>query len=135
MGCQLSLIKDNFNDFVDKKFVTLGGGLLSVIVLFVAKIGFFPSSFINSQLALLAFCGTIIFFSLHIRLESKILSWFGSFVFEIYILQRLPMNLGKYLHWNESNVYLYFMFCFLTTLLLAVIFKKATSRIDSKLFK
>lgn len=135
LGCSLSLFRDSFNNFVSKKYITLGGGGLCIVVLFIAKMGFIPSDFINSQMALFAFCGTVIFLSLHIRLESKILSWFGSFIFEIYILQRLPMNLGKYFHWNESNIYLYFMFCFVVTLLLAIIFKKVVSRVDSKIFK
>ena len=39
-------------------------------------------------------------------LENKILSWCGLYVFDIYILQRLPMNFGKYFHWNEQNPYL-----------------------------
>ncbi len=135
LGCLLSVLKENFGIFIGKKFVALGGGLLSIIVLFVAKTGIIPSNFINSQLALVSFCSVIIFLSIHIRLESKILSWFGSLVFEIYILQRLPMNFGKYMHWNEQNIYLYFVFCFLVTLLLAVGFKKMTKRIDAFVFK
>lgn len=135
LGCLLSLFKGNFNIFIGKKFVTPVGMMVSFFVLFIAKIGCFPSSFINNQLALVAFCSVIIFLSLHIRFESKIFSCFGSFVFEIYILQRIPMNLGKHLHWNESNVYLYFMFCFATTLLFAFFFKRITKPIDLKIFK
>lgn len=134
LGCTLSLFKENINLFVSKKFVALGWGGLNIIALLIAKIGLIPSGIINSQIAFFALCGIMIFLSFHFRLESKILSWFGPFVFEIYILQRLSMNLGKYLHWNESNRYLYFVLCFITTLLLAFIFKKVSSRIGSKLF-
>ena len=56
-------------------------------------------------------------------------------VFDIYILQRLPMNFGKYLHWNEQNVYLYFAFCLLSTLLIAILFHKLTNKLDSLVFK
>lgn len=134
LGIFFVLYKNKISEFVCDKGVALGGGL-SIFMFWGARMQFIPSSFINSQIALVAFCFMVVFFSLVLKLNSKILSWFGSYVFEIYILQRLSMNFGKFLHWNESNVYLYFMFCFLTTLLLAVIFKKATSRIDSKLFK
>lgn len=135
LGCCFSMFKDNFSTIIHKKNATLVGGSLCVFAFFVVKYNLIPNMLVNSQLILVAFCGTIIFFSLHIQFESKILSWFGSLVFEIYILQRIPMNLGKYLHWNESNVYRYFAFCFITTLLLAILFKNVTSRIDSKLFK
>jgi hypothetical protein len=41
------------------------------------------------------------------------------------------MNLGYFFHWN-SNKYLYFVFCLASTLLLAVVFRKATNYFDSK---
>lgn len=77
----------------------------------------------------------IVFLSVKIKFKSKILSWFGAQVFGIYILQRLPMNFGKYMQWNEQNVYAYFLFCCFVTMLLAIAFHKVTGWIDSKLFK
>lgn len=108
--------------------------MIFLLILFVAKKGLIPSSFINSQLALVGFMSLIIFLSMKIKLKSKILSWFGAQVFGIYILQRLPMNFGKFMQWNEQNIYFYFTFCFLTTVLLAVIFHKFTNWLDSKIF-
>ncbi len=132
LGCFFSL---------GKQKLTLGGGkwilwsslcMISLLILFVAKKSF---TFINSQLALVGFMSLIVFLSMKIKLKSKILSWFGAQVFGIYILQRLPMNFGKYMQWNEQNIYFYFLFCFLTTVLLTVIFQKLTNWIDSKLFR
>ena len=106
-----------------------------LLLLLVAKSGLIPSSFVNTQFALVGFMLLIVFLSMKIMFKNKILSWFGTYVFEIYILQRLPMNFGKFMHWNEQNIYLYFLFCFVVTLLLAVGFKEITKRIDKILFK
>jgi hypothetical protein len=131
LGALLSTYKDKVEILTSKKSFTMWGAFLSIIVLILARIKFFPQPFINSQIALLAFCSAMVFVSFHIRLNSKILNWFGANVFGIYILQRLPMNLGYYFHWN-SNKYLYFVFCLASTLLLAVVFRKATNYFDSK---
>ena len=131
-GCLTSLCKAKF---------TIGGGkwflsaVFYLLLLLVAKSGLIPSSFVNTQFALVGFMLLIVFLSMKIMFKNKILSWFGTYVFEIYILQRLPMNFGKFMHWNEQNIYLYFLFCFVVTLLLAVGFKEITKRIDKILFK
>ena len=132
IGCSLSLYKDKIDKTLHSKIVTLGGGLLSVFVLLFTKVGYLPISFFISQISLVTFSFAIIFFSLYIRLDGRILNWFGANVFGIYILQRIPMNLGAYFHWNESNIYAYFIFCFVSTLLLAFVFHKVTNYFDSK---
>lgn len=109
--------------------------MICLLVLLVAKSRFIPNSFINSQLAFIGFMLLIVFLSMKIRFKSKILSWFGAQVFGVYILQRLPMNFGKFMHWSEQNIYLYFIFCFVVTLVLAVLFHKVTEWIDLKIFK
>jgi hypothetical protein len=131
LGAFFSIYKDKVEILASKNSFTMWGAFLSIIALILARIKIFPQSSINSQIALLAFCSAIVFVSFHIRLNSKILNWFGANVFGIYILQRLPMNLGYYFHWN-SNKYLYFVFCLVSTLLLAVVFRKATNYFDSK---
>lgn len=134
MGCSLSLYKGKIDKILHSKIVTLVGGLLSIFVLLSTKAGYLPNSFFISQISLMAFCLAIIFFTLYIRLDgSRILSWFGANVFGIYILQRIPMNLGAYFHWNEGSIYMYFTFCFISTLLLAIAFHKATTFFDSKI--
>ncbi len=53
--------------------------------------------------------------------SNAVLSWLGKFVFEIYILQRIPMILLKD---RIPGTALYFAICFAITLVLSVIFKK-----------
>lgn len=131
LGCSLSLFKDKFNAIVCKKFVALGGGVGSVFVLFFAKSGNIPNSLVNSQIALFAFLSFIVFFSLYVHINSKVLTWFAAYVFEFYILQRIPMNFLA--HWgvNEENIYLFFIVSFACTLLLSVLFSKWNKFFDS----
>lgn len=135
LGGLISLYKEKFTMGRGKGLLWVALCLTCLLTLLVAKNGFIPSSFVNSQLALVGFMLLIVLLSMKIKIESKILSWFGTQVFGVYILQRLPMNFGKYMHWNEQNIYLYFVFCFVVTLMLAVVFHKSTEWIDSKLFK
>lgn len=133
LGAAFSLCKDKLRYIACRYLVMLCG--FNIFVFFFARLEVLPSSTINSQIALVAFCVMVVFFSFLFSIKSKLLSWFGGYVFEIYILQRLPMNFGKHMHWNEQNIYLYFLFCFVVTLFLAVGFKKMTKRIDAFLFK
>jgi len=133
LGCIVSLFKDKISF---KKHVLWFIALAACVILLVAaKNGLIPTFYGRTQTAMVAFSLSLVFLSMRVKINSKVLSWFGSQVFGIYILQRLPMNFGKYLHWNEQNIYLYFLFCFAVTLLLAVAFNKVTAWLDSKLFK
>ena len=135
LGGLISLYKEKIVIVGAKKLQWLALCIFFLLALLVAKKSFIPSSFINSQLALVGFMLLIVFLSMKIRFKSKVLSWFGAQVFGVYILQRLPMNFGKMMCWNEQNIYLYFAFCFIVTLGLAVTFHKITGWIDSIIFK
>ena len=63
---------------------------------------------------------------------NSILKWFGGYVFEIYMLQRIPMIFFEQLKINDY-IYHYFAICALCTILLSILFKQATSFLDSKL--
>ena len=135
LGCFTSLYKEKLTIAGGKFLLWVTLCVICLMLLLVAKNGCIPSSFVNSQLALIGFILLIVYLSMKIKFKSKILSWFGAQVFGVYILQRLPMNFGQFMHWNEQNIYLYFVFCFAVTLILAIAFHKATEWIDSKLFK
>lgn len=131
LGCSLSVFRDKFNVIICKKFVALGVGIFSIFLLLLAKKGIVSSPFVNSQIALFAFSFFIVVFSLHVRINSKVLTWFGAYVFELYILQRIPMNFLA--HWgvNEENIYLFFVVSFASTMILSVLFSKWNKFFDS----
>ena len=133
LGCFVSLYKDKIN--VRNHLAWGFFFALSLIVLIGMKKGIISNFYINSQLAMASMVVLILLISMRVRVKSKILSWFGGQVFGIYILQRLSMNFGKYMHWNETNIYLYFVFCFFATLLLAYAFNKVLAKFDSYFFQ
>ena len=134
LGCAVSLWKKEILSKLDwKRWIFYS--IISVLFLISAKKCLFPNYFLCSQIALVALSALILLLPMRISFNSPMLSYCGTYVFDIYILQRLPMNFGKYLHWNEQNVYIYFAFCLLSTLLIAILFHKLTNKLDSLVFK
>lgn len=133
LGCALSLWKEKATA-VQKTLPWLLGGFLALAVLVAAKRYSIHAPFTCTQIAMAALMVLLVLASMRFALKGRILAWLGEQVFGIYILQRLPMEFGKHFHWNESNLYLYFLFCLISTLLLATAFSKTTRALDSKCF-
>ena len=131
LGGAVSMWKDKLS-FAERTLPWAACSALACAVLAVVKRGWIPS--VHGQITLVSSMAVLVLMSMRFALKGKILSWFGQQVFGIYILQRLPMEFGKFFHWNEGNVYLYFLFCLSTTLALTVTFDKATKFLDSKYF-
>ncbi|WP_022779311.1 acyltransferase family protein [Butyrivibrio sp. AE3009] len=70
----------------------------------------------------ITFALTIVGVTMMFAIGNPILSWLGKYVFEIYILQRIPMMLLKNV---VENKYVYFVVCFVITIVLSIVFKKA----------
>lgn len=90
------------------------------------------SSTVSFQFRVLFFVALLIVWTRIFPLHNSILNWFGDHVFEIYILQRIPMIFFKHLNLC-SSLYLYFIICALSTIILGLVFKRATKFFDSKL--
>lgn len=131
LGCAASLWKDKLV-LAEKTLPWVACSALACIALAAVKRGWIPD--FHGQIALVASMAAIVLLSMRFALKGKILTWCGQQVFGIYILQRLPMEFGKFFHWNEGLIYLYFLFCLATTLVLAVAFDKATRLVDSQFF-
>ena len=131
LGCAASLWKKKLS-FVERILPWLACSALACAVWTAVKREWIPG--VHGQLLLVSSMAVIVLASIRFELKGTILSWFGEQVFGIYILQRLAMEFGKYFHWNESRIYLYFLFCLGSTLALAVAFGKVTRFVDSKFF-
>lgn len=81
------------------------------------------------------FMALIVLFTMKIKIGNKVLTFFGSHVFSIYILQRLPMLVLSKLGLAAADKYLFVAVCFVITVILAVIFDKLTDKLDGLLFK
>ena len=83
----------------------------------------------------LCFAGFVVLLSMRITVKNKILVWCGKNLFELYILQRIPMILFKQTGLAEWNVYLYFVACFAVTLILVRPFKYVTDKLWTLVLK
>lgn len=80
------------------------------------------------------FMALIVLLTMKVRIGNKILEFFGSHVFSIYILQRLPMIVLSKLGFAQLNKYLFVIVCFIITVILAVLFDKLMAKLDGVLF-
>ena len=80
------------------------------------------------------FMALVVLFTMKVKIGNPVLSFFGSHVFSIYILQRIPMIIFSKLGLASANKYLFVVLCFSATVMLAVIFDKLTDKLDRVLF-
>ena len=76
------------------------------------------------------FMALIVLFTMKVKIANPILNFFGSHVFSIYILQRIPMIIFSRLGLAASNKYIFVVLCFALTLIMAVIFDKLMHGLD-----
>lgn len=69
-----------------------------------------------------SFTAMIVLFTMKCSVSGNLLSWFGQHVFSVYILQRIPMMVLDRLGMAENHKYLFLIFSFLMTILMAMIF-------------
>lgn len=77
----------------------------------------------------LVFAIGIVLVSMRISVNNAVLRWFGSRVFGIYILQRIPMMILRYFGYNDSPI-VFTAVCFAITIVLAEIFERSTAKLD-----
>ena len=76
----------------------------------------------------------LVLLTMKLNIGNTILGWFGSHVFSIYILQRIPMIVLRHFGLN-ANRYSFITLSFLATLVLAVLFDVVMERLDGLLFR
>ena len=81
------------------------------------------------------FMALVVLLTMKVRIGNKALEFFGSHVFSIYILQRLPMMILTKAGLAAGNKYVFVVLCFIITVLLAVAFDRIMEKLDSALFK
>ena len=105
--------------------------MIFLLITFVLKKYSYYYMYINILLNL-SFSILIILITMKISINNKIFLWCGKNLFEIYILQRIPMIILKQFG-IVSNIYVYFVFCIIITIILVLVFKIVTAFIISKI--
>ncbi len=100
--------------------LTLGAVLL-------AAASFHKSAFTSYELFVTGFAIVVLVLSTFVKVGNPLLRFFGKYVFEIYILQRIPMLLMKN---YVDNKYILFALSFAATIALALLFRLLTDTIE-----
>lgn len=66
--------------------------------------------------------------------DNRFLQFLGNYVFEIYILQRIPMRLLRSFHIATEHPAVFVLLCFGITCGLSVLFRRAMNSLDKRLF-
>ena len=126
VGMIFAELKDKLT-FVMKKYwfiflVSLIASVILVMYLSVLRIFFLGYEFLAVMFML-----AIVLLTMKLKIGNPILRFLGKHIFEIYILQRLPMLI---LYRAGLDKYVYFGICLASTLLLAVGFRLLTGLLD-----
>jgi hypothetical protein len=135
-GMWYSYFKNNLDEILDKYHILYYAFTICVIAGYLYMFDFRYVRLMMFNAVAVLFCIAIVLVSKKIYFKSRILSWFGKYVFWIYILQRIPMRLlSNLLGLNEEQPYLYLFICLLLTLLLAVAISKFSIMLKRKIWK
>jgi len=119
-GLLWSLYKDKLDKLLKSNVICILIFVFALLVWFV--IGNFYVKHIMFALAFLMF-------TVKVQLGNKILTWFGKHLFEIYILQRIPMIVLDRLGFLDAHICISFAICLCTTIVLAIVFKRYVFKI------
>lgn len=81
------------------------------------------------------FMALILLITMKVKIGNSVLMWFGSHVFSVYILQRIPMITLKHFGLNESHKYAFVIISFCVTIMLAVIFDGGIKKLDALIYE
>ena len=128
IGMWYSYFKDKIDKVLNKKYLLwlIGASI------FIVGSWYLKNHFGNIYIANLYAISFIIFIvtlTRKLKINSKIITFFGVHTFWIYILQRIPMIILQ----NKLSNYVYFIVCFGITILLSYFMKKITDKLWKKI--
>lgn len=132
-GLNYEIINEKINCLINRKksySIAVIVGLFVLFVFFFKLYHAVPNELVQAgiyEIVSILFVLFIIFVTLFIKVGNPVLTWLGSHVFEIYILQRLPMIVFER---SMQNKYIYLCVCLIITIALALIFKTAENLIN-----
>lgn len=135
-GMMYSLYRPRIEGLINETFGTwlffLSAFILGYLLIYLIGKG----NPILYQIWIFCFFAAIVTFTMRFVVDSRPLQWLGRNLFELYILQRIPMLvLRPYMLSGEVTStmrYLYVIACFLATLLIAVIYRETIGKIITK---
>lgn len=125
-GMFYSLYRNNFEKFIISKrngyVCSLIFSIFCTVVFLIIYLKFDIT--ISEILSLISFTAMTVILTMKIRVSNKFLYFLGGHLFEIYTLMRIPMIIFNPYMSQGMYKYLYFILCFVITLLLSFLFKR-----------
>ena len=106
---------------------------LLTIVLTFSRVSVIPKSLCENVRAITAMTFINLFLR-RVRLGNRVLYWFGTHVFECYLIQRLPMIVFTKMGVQQISVAMFIFACAAATVILAAFCKRVLNAMDRKVF-
>lgn len=134
-GMIFSLIREPFEKVVKKNdelwFSAVGLIAVGTAVLHYTEV----QNIATYSLWAIFFMMLVVLVTMKIQIRNPVLLWFGSHVFSIYMLQRLPMIFLKHFGFSQSHKYAFILICFVVTVVLSQLFEYAVGKTDRLIFR
>lgn len=131
-GMAYSLFKQRAEGFINKNiFIWLVSFAVLSGVYFICR-GSGTFLYIISNVI---FSATLLVFTMRVTFKNKFLIWCGKHLFEIYILQRIPMIIFSGLGLQHISTYLYFFLSFAATIVLVFGFSALIGKLHNIFFR
>lgn len=128
LGMWFSCYRPQIEQVVDENKKTWLFSWMTAAGLFAVCYFHCQDSIVIYQTMILTFTLAVLFATIHIQIKNKILEWCGKNLFELYILQRLPMLILKDAGLCDWNRYVFVGACLVLTVILACVFKYTISK-------
>jgi len=134
LGMWYSLLRQRVESLVMKK------DLLYILALLAAALGFLCARRLQYRIPFgmslhgIFFMILLTLLTMKISPDNRFLQYLGNNVFEIYILQRIPMRLMRSFRIARHQPVVFVLLSFGITCILAWLFRKAMKKLDSKIF-
>ena len=124
--------------YLDKKLLPSFVKWLLAVAACVASFLFLRMLFVETKSRVafipmaMIFAVGVVLISMRISINNGVLRWFGSRVFGVYILQRIPMIILQHFGCDDKPI-AFTAACFAITIVLAEVFERSTGKLDELL--
>lgn len=130
LGCWYSLLKELLDKLIMFNDYTYVFTALCIILVYcVSYIYRWKYGIEGYSIWAIAFTIMVVVFTMKISFCNSVLVWFGSHVFSIYILQRIPMMILQNIMANHK--YMYLVVSMISTIFIAMVFDYFTGRLSA----
>lgn len=134
-GMIFSLVKDKVEKIITKNDTIYMLFLAAVFALYLFFYNNISEGIEQYSMWGILFMALIVLVSMKVSIDNNILQWFGSHVFSVYILQRIPMIILTYIGYSTRHKYAFITVSFVATIVMAQVFDVFVGKLDNFIYK